>query len=165
MKSQRRKKLKAIEAFGCKCQVCGYDKCIGALDFHHLTDKQHSPSYIIQRWAWDRIKKELDKCILVCSNCHREIHYNEIDVDVEKYYKPWIDKKCGYCRKDFETKSETQKYCSTACYQFDSRKVERPSKEELNELIQSKVSWVQLGKMFNVSDNAVRKWAKKYELI
>lgn len=74
----RRRKLKqlAIEYKGGRCIICGYDKYPGALDFHHTDPKQKdfglSSSGITRSWA--RVKEELDKCILVCANCHREIH-------------------------------------------------------------------------------------------
>ena len=69
-------KQKAINSLGGKCQICGYDKCAAALEFHHLDPSQkdfaigsngHSRS-------WERVKQELTKCQLVCANCHREIH-------------------------------------------------------------------------------------------
>ena len=71
---QRRKKEKAVAFFGGKCTKCGYDKCLDALDFHHVGDKMESASYVIMRWSWERAKQELNKCILVCCRCHREIH-------------------------------------------------------------------------------------------
>lgn len=74
----RRKKVKqmAVDYKGGCCQKCGYDKCISALEFHHLdpTEKDFSISVDGNTRSWDIIKKELDKCILVCANCHREIH-------------------------------------------------------------------------------------------
>lgn len=77
VKSFRRKlKEKAVEYKGGKCEKCGYDKCIWALDFHHKNPEEKdfsiSGSKILK---WEKVKKELDKCIMVCSNCHREIHY------------------------------------------------------------------------------------------
>ena len=79
VKNHRQKiKEKAIEYKGGCCEKCGYDKCKWAFDFHHLdsTKKDFSLSKNITL-SWDKVKKELDKCILVCANCHREIHYNE----------------------------------------------------------------------------------------
>jgi len=69
------KKNKAIEYKGGKCIRCGYNKCSTALEFHHLepNKKDYSISRNINH-SFDKIKKELDKCILVCANCHREIH-------------------------------------------------------------------------------------------
>ena len=170
MRAQKRKKIHAVNSFGGKCQICDYNKCVEALEFHHIdeTGKEASPSYIIMRWAWERVKRELEKCVLVCANCHREIHAKKkegVDVELKNYIKPWIKKNCDGCSIDFDTKDKEQKFCSTKCSHFSQRKVKRPTKEELKILIDEKVSWLQMGKMFGVSDNAVRKWAKKYELI
>mgnify|MGYP000647417744 CR=1 FL=1 len=79
MKRRRKVKLMAVDYKGGKCEKCSYNKCIGALEFHHLNpeekdfhlgEKGHCTS-------WEKVKRELDKCILVCANCHREIHYEE----------------------------------------------------------------------------------------
>ena len=76
---KRRNKVKelALEYKGSKCSICGYDKCKGALEFHHLSgnDKEFGISSKGYTRSWKAIREELDKCILVCSNCHREIHY------------------------------------------------------------------------------------------
>ena len=73
-------KKKAIKHLGGKCQRCGYDKCARALQFHHIDpnekDFQISGS---NNKSWEKIEKELEKCILVCSNCHAEIH-DEIEL-------------------------------------------------------------------------------------
>ena len=75
---KRRYKLKmmSIEYKGNKCQICGYNKYYGALQFHHIDPK--SKEFQLSKGgltrSWDRIKKELDKCILLCANCHAEIH-------------------------------------------------------------------------------------------
>jgi 5-methylcytosine-specific restriction endonuclease McrA len=69
-------KQKALEYKGNKCQVCGYKKYSGALDFHHLDPKQKDfgIGYKGYTRSWKKVQEELDKCILVCSNCHQEIH-------------------------------------------------------------------------------------------
>ena len=69
-------KLMAIEYKGEKCCKCGYDKCVDALEFHHLDPTQKDFGIASKGYtrSWDKVKTELDKCILVCSNCHREIH-------------------------------------------------------------------------------------------
>ena len=60
------------------CSICGYNKCADALDFHHLNDdKDKSVSSAARLHCLETLKKEVSKCILVCSNCHREIHFNE----------------------------------------------------------------------------------------
>lgn len=75
---KRRDKVKemAIEYKGNKCQLCGYDRCKDALEFHHLdpNEKDFGISAKGYTRAWEKVQEELDKCILVCANCHREIH-------------------------------------------------------------------------------------------
>jgi hypothetical protein len=82
--SKRRKRLKqlAVESKGGKCEVCGYFRCISALDFHHLDESKKSFSLGTRGLtrSWTKIEEEIQKCILVCSNCHREIHAGLVDL-------------------------------------------------------------------------------------
>lgn len=73
---RKRLKLQAVEYKGGQCEVCGYKKCVEALEFHHLdpTVKDFSISRDGNTRSWDKVKEEIDKCILLCSNCHREAH-------------------------------------------------------------------------------------------
>ncbi len=75
-KRRRKVKEKLVNVFGGKCILCNYSKYIGALDFHHLNpnEKDFTIAHVRQYKFDDIIKSELDKCLLVCSNCHREIH-------------------------------------------------------------------------------------------
>jgi len=56
--------------------VCGYGRYQGALEFHHLdtSKKDFGLSTKGLTRSWEKTKRELEKCILVCSNCHKEIH-------------------------------------------------------------------------------------------
>ncbi len=69
-------KLKAVTYKGGACIFCNYSKCVEALEFHH-TDPKKKKFQISGNLTrkWETIKKELDKCILVCANCHRERHF------------------------------------------------------------------------------------------
>ncbi|MBI2096766.1 MAG: HNH endonuclease [Candidatus Sungbacteria bacterium] len=75
--AKRRKKLKemAIEYKGGKCQICGYKKYSGAFDLHHIDAKEKEFGIAAKGYtrSWKKVKAELDKCILVCANCHREV--------------------------------------------------------------------------------------------
>lgn len=72
---QLQRKKQAVEYKGGKCCVCGYNKYIGALDFHHLNpDEKEFNIAELRSYEWKTIQKEVDKCILVCRNCHAEIH-------------------------------------------------------------------------------------------
>jgi hypothetical protein len=72
---RRRIKARAIKYKGGRCVICGYDRCNAALEFHHLDKALKSFGFsrngIIR--SWDSIVKELDKCVLICANCHREV--------------------------------------------------------------------------------------------
>lgn len=61
---------------GGSCVKCGYNKCIAALEFHHR-DPTQKEFQISKRWSMtdEAVKKEIDKCDLLCANCHREVHY------------------------------------------------------------------------------------------
>jgi len=70
-------KTQLVNALGGKYTNCGYQKCITALDFHHIGQKDSTISVLIQRGcSFERILKEANKCKLLCSNCHREYHHN-----------------------------------------------------------------------------------------
>ena len=75
---ERRKKVRvmAVAYKGGKCVRCGYDRCIEALEFHHTdpTEKDFGISNKGYTRSWKRIQEELDKCVMLCANCHREIH-------------------------------------------------------------------------------------------
>ncbi len=68
----------AIEYKGGKCVICGYKKCVGALTLHHRNPKEKDFGLSVRGLtrSWEKIRKELDKCVLLCSNCHAEVHGN-----------------------------------------------------------------------------------------
>lgn len=76
--AKRRKRIRemAIKYKGEKCNLCGYDTCIQALEFHHIEGKEKDFGVSERGYtrSWAKVKAELDKCVLVCANCHRELH-------------------------------------------------------------------------------------------
>jgi hypothetical protein len=76
---QRRRekvRLMTINYKGSHCQVCGYDRCVEALELHHLdpSEKDFGISSKGYTRSWEKVKEEADKCVLLCANCHREVH-------------------------------------------------------------------------------------------
>ncbi len=72
-----REKQKAVIYKGGKCEICGYDRCLAAMDFHHknpLEKDGYGTGALKSHWTFERNKPEVDKCVLVCVRCHREIH-------------------------------------------------------------------------------------------
>ena len=71
---RRNRKLLAVTFKGGCCEVCGYNKCIAALEFHHLDPSEKEVSISTTNVAWSIVLAELEKCVLLCANCHREAH-------------------------------------------------------------------------------------------
>ena len=140
---RRRDKIKqlAIEYKGSKCEICGYNKCIAALEFHHKdpAEKDFGISAKGYTRSWEAVKIELDKCILVCANCHRELHSSLIQKPLQVNLKKPI--------------KEKKKQRLSKC----------PSKEVLEKLI-TEFSNCKIAEQFQVSETSVRKWRKKYTI-
>lgn len=75
-------KVKAIEYLGGSCQKCGGVFHPSVYDFHHRdpTEKEYNPASLMSG-SWEKIQPELDKCDLLCSNCHRELHHNLLEMN------------------------------------------------------------------------------------
>lgn len=68
-------KTQAVAHLGGKCINCGYDKCQNALEFHHVYP-EHKEFSLRDKSSktFKAILPELKKCVLLCANCHRELH-------------------------------------------------------------------------------------------
>ena len=162
--------------------MCGYNKPVpSAYDFHHRDPSQKELSISGKTISLEILIKEVDKCDLLCRNCHAELHdsvYAEKRKNAIVRYKNNLLKRlqikqCIFCGKDFQCKKRTQRFCSSYCFsqsrkvhiivdENKERKISRnPPKEELEKLIPL-YSWRELGRKYGVSDNAVKKWARQY---
>jgi len=77
------RKIQIIHKLGGKCTVCGYNKNIAALIFHHLNPQKKKFKLDVRSLSnrnIDQINTELKKCKLLCHNCHAEIHYPQHDL-------------------------------------------------------------------------------------
>lgn len=77
--NNRSKKIKqqCVDYKGGCCSICGYNKSLYSLDFHHVNPKEKAFGIARRNSTFVKLKPELDKCILVCRNCHGEIHEKE----------------------------------------------------------------------------------------
>ena len=74
---RKRRKQEFVDYLGGKCKVCGYDRCVEALEFHHLDPDTKSftiTSALANPKKHGVFKEEVDKCVLLCGNCHQEYH-------------------------------------------------------------------------------------------
>lgn len=101
----------------------------------------------------NKLNNNEDNLVIMSPKDHAHLHNGEKK-----------ELQCKSCGKTFRANSKKKYYCSTDCSNVGMRKVERPSKEELSEMIDS-MSWVAIGRKYGVSDNAIRKWAKAYGII
>lgn len=168
-----RKRTRMINVMGGCCQICGYNKCANALEYHHL-DPKAKDFTISSKWSrsWESTCEELKKCILLCANCHREIHAglidasnlkssfnqekaNEITQTVEnaKQHQHYYCHRCGA-----EIASRKAYYC-VDCAKLMSRKAVRPNRDELKKEVREN-SFLSLAEKYQVSDNGIRKWCK-----
>ena len=129
---RRKLKLKAVEYKGGACSKCGYNKSIRSLVFHHINPEEKdftiSDSNIK---TWDKIKVELDKCELLCSNCHGEVHDALDKINNEKTYMELrkivpekkftvgsVLKQCFNCGKNikvYKSAESKRNICSRKC--------------------------------------------------
>ena len=79
----QRSKVKAVAYLGGCCLLCGYDKCTGALQFHHVDPTTKGFTISGRTMAWVRLKPELDKCVLLCSRCHTEVELGVTKLPLE----------------------------------------------------------------------------------
>jgi len=166
-------KARIILAMGGCCQICGYDKCSDALELHHVDPTQKEFGFSKIRANPKKaviILEELKKCVLLCSNCHREIHANLISLPeeyciVDENIFLAKDKKCKECKQKFSSIGDT-KYCSKICAgKVNGRKAKHVRRSPLNgidiiaELKDMNKS--QLARKYGVSEAAIRKRVKR----
>jgi len=98
------KKIKSIETLGGKCENCG-DNNIFHLTYHHIDPNMKEFEMTnIKTYRWSKIEKELSKCILLCHNCHNEIHKNGSEGRFNDNKKLFLEfkniKSCENCNYD-----------------------------------------------------------------
>lgn len=143
------------------CSSCGYNKSIVALDFHHVdpSSKNFSISQCNNLSLNQRIKDELDKCTVLCANCHREKHSTEDGVFIPKILKQKSSPICLICGNGCSRGNQRCK----SCY-IKSQSANVPSKEQLLSDINHLKYQSVIGRKYGVSGNAVKKWCKKYNI-
>lgn len=174
--SHRRKlKEKAIAYKGGECIVCSYSKSRRALHFHHLDPLEKDIGIGSGNTvAWAKLKIELDKCVLLCSNCHCEVHDETLELDGHLYKSPSIAQGDKILEIKFPiVENKTSKVCicgqskhhmsktCAECYGKRRRKIDWPDINILVDMVEES-SYKTVAQSLGVSDNAVRNRIKKY---
>ncbi len=74
---RRRAKLRLVQEFGGRCELCGYDEFLGALQFHHV-DPELKEFGLAMRGltrSMEALREEAAKCVLLCANCHAKVEW------------------------------------------------------------------------------------------
>lgn len=163
-------KQKLIHAMGGKCQICGYDKTSFAFDFHHLDPSAKDSTismFMVRPRKWEVIKEEASKCVLLCSNCHRELHAGAtaLPSTFQKFDESLIPRELlklpivTYCPICDSEKQNCYKYCSRSCAAkspltnpFDWSRFDVVHMVEVE-----KLSYVSIAKLVGCSDVSVKK--------
>ena len=143
------RKKAAEEKIARGCDICGYNKCAAALEWHHTDDnKEDNPSNFLKKGSWEGYllyKKETEKCMLLCTNCHRELHdsqrqdksfvgsdkYEVFRKEVcQKYLETKnLTKTAQFFKKDPDTIKRILEYCNIAIVRNSKKPVEMLDKE------------------------------------
>lgn len=173
------RKLEIIKERGGKCEICGYDKNIAALEFHHI-DKENKLFNIDVRkfsnYTLETLRNELNKCMLLCSNCHREIHnpslsINNIQNTLDEIYKIKTSNKskinteygsiCPVCNKRFY-KATGKIYCSKKCRETALYN-NYPSYDEITEQYNILKSWEKVANYYGLTRKIIRGIRSRHE--
>lgn len=171
------RKYEAIMRFGGKCSKCGYNGNISSLEFHHLNPETKSFGIDLREFSGhtlEDLNKELDKCVLLCANCHRELHHPELNMDNVKDFKASnkvaseidtfsnpriVGDVCPICGKTFK-KVTGKKYCSPECRRKAQGYDAYPTIDEIKEQYEILKSWEKVAQHFGITRtivNGIRK--------
>lgn len=169
-----KRKYEAVMMRGGKCERCGYNKNLAALEFHHRdpnTKKfQIDTTRAFSNTNLDTLREELDKCDLLCANCHREEHHPELIISnmsskLEGCEKTSFSKEsgsiCPVCGKRFP-KSKGKIYCSKECREADKH---YPSIEEIEEQYKILKSWEKVAQYFGLTRRIIQGIRKRNQQI
>ena len=131
---RRRRKENLIKVLGSKCCICGYNKVIGALEFHHLIPEEKEYGISAQGTCHDIEKDlaEVKKCILVCANCHREVHENLYSLDELKSFQNFNEEFALELKLDRDKKLGLIEKEKCFCFSLGLFKQRRTKKYQLN---------------------------------
>lgn len=171
---RKKTKLRMINSFGAACGICGYNKSAEALHFHHVNPDEKEFSLAGVRAnpkKWEDIVKELRKCVLLCANCHSEVHHSNLSIpeNVARFNEEYVNYKLVEgTHKRCSTESCTNIIPASRTYCFKSCELKsRRNQIKDSDLIEVKrlreegnMTYTAIAKIFEKSDKTIAKWYK-----
>jgi hypothetical protein len=71
---RKSRKIEVVKHLGGRCMMCGHSRCVRNLAFHHISNKSFQIDERAFQFSWERLIPEIEKCVLICHNCHGEVH-------------------------------------------------------------------------------------------
>mgnify|MGYP000923179231 CR=1 FL=1 len=176
---RKRVKQRAVIYKGGCCIVCGYLRCVAALSFHHTDPTKKDFNISGSTRAWCAIKLELDKCVLLCHNCHCEVHHGTLSLDAHMFKNPTPNqgdrllsqagisprtrprKTCPDCGSKKSAASARCRKCAAKTNPGCQARIAWPPSAELLKMVEVD-SFLAIGRRLGVSDNAVRKHLRNH---
>lgn len=184
-KWRKKTKEKIVKSMGGECQICGYNTCIEALDLHHIDPSSKDLNFgsiMAHPQSWEKkIVPELRKCILLCANCHREVHYNDKKLPniYSKFNETFLSKdfnmgdlidECPECGRN---KPLMNNYCSRSCSAKNSQLYSTMDNrfflfkkenfiEDFKNLISQNCSIKKMAEFFNCSASTIKRYKKLF---
>lgn len=167
---RQRRKSRIIYVMGGQCQLCGYHKCQDALELHHINPDEKDFS-ISSNWqkSWETTSREIQKCALLCANCHREVHgglYSNIELqssynaerakEIEQEIYECRHGKICYCH-GCGVEVEKGKYYCSKCQEEKAPKKEPPDREQLKNEVRT-MPIAAVARLYQVGDKTIRRW-------
>ena len=164
-----KRKYEIFISRGGKCEMCGYNKNLSALEFHHLNPKEKETCLDVRKLSnsnLENLEKDLSKCILLCSNCHRELHHPDQTIaNIPKILEKAKNKKsfrskgnpgkvCPVCGNRFPS-SKGKIYCSEECRNFDRFK-DYPTIDKIEESYKTLHSWEKVARSFGLTRRIIQ---------
>ncbi len=171
---RRRTKIKAVAYKGGACLICGYNRCVRSLAFHHLDPAKKDFSIAGKCLAWDTIRAEIDKCVLLCGNCHDEVHDGITDLEpyLSRNTSPSegdfalqqsglvqikVDPTCPSCGIEVRVKGHACLQCARKAREH----IQWPAPDSLRAMVAGS-NFEAVGRQLGVSGNSVRKRVRNH---
>lgn len=172
---RRSRKALVISVLGGSCMLCGYSRCQRNLTFHHIENKSFSLAEREFQFSWKKLLPEICKCVLICHNCHGEVHDGVVAKEVISALSAHVLTAMSTFtppnqKRERELKNTCKRcgrpcariFCSHACAHATHERIIWPAPGDLSSMVAAS-SLSQVGRELGVSATSVKKRMLRYK--